>query len=236
MPYMTRTDVLQDLASNGRDYSSERLHELAVELDLLVSDVFVVAGRTPPRHLLPPARDPKVLRDFTYRVTYCEHDSLAPLEEFVSALASAAPAPTAAQPVEIEDAPPDAKGFAAILAGLMRNRGFGIYQLPFTGLSLATIRVMLARDSHLREQVESMAGPLGWTFDDLAALANTPQGPVNNHPGLCRHVGQVYVAAIPLTTDQLVVAAREADRLSGRVDHGMWRPVTLHDAKDRCRA
>lgn len=111
MPYMTRTDVLQDLAGNGRDYRSERLHELAVELDLLVSDVFVfafvfvvvvvvvVAGRTPP-HMVPPTRDPKVLRDFTYRVTYCEHASLAPLEEFVSALALAAPAPAAAQLVE----------------------------------------------------------------------------------------------------------------------------------------
>ncbi|MFC8850312.1 MULTISPECIES: hypothetical protein [unclassified Micromonospora] len=30
----------------------------------------------------------------------------------------------------------------------------------------------------------------------------------------------------PRTTEQLVRAAREADRLSAREDHGAWRPVS----------
>ncbi|MFA1549847.1 hypothetical protein [Actinomadura chokoriensis] len=35
---------------------------------------------------------------------------------------------------------------------------------------------------------------------------------------------RVYGAAVPLTTTQLIQAAAEADRLSGREDQGAWCP------------
>ena len=41
----------------------------------------------------------------------------------------------------------------------------------------------------------------------------------------CHHLGQVYIAAIHLTTEQLIEAAKQADRLSVREDQGAWRPV-----------
>lgn len=47
---------------------------------------------------------------------------------------------------------------------------------------------------------------------------------------LCHHVGRVYIAATPLTTTQLMQACVEADRMSGRLDEGVWKPW----AEDRC--
>jgi len=69
-----------------------------------------------------------------------------------------------------------------------------------------------------------MAGPLGWTFEDLLAVAGKPLGDWGVAGTLCRHVGKVYVAAIPLTSEQLFQAAIEADRLSSREHHGAWKP------------
>jgi len=48
----------------------------------------------------------------------------------------------------------------------------------------------------------------------------------------CHHLGRVYVAAIPLTTTQLIEAAKQADRLSARPDQGVWRPVAQGFAKE----
>ncbi|MFC7531709.1 hypothetical protein [Actinoplanes sp. GCM10030250] len=36
----------------------------------------------------------------------------------------------------------------------------------------------------------------------------------------------MYLAAVPLTTEQLMEAAKQADRLTGRRDHGIFRPWT----------
>ncbi|WP_158230469.1 hypothetical protein [Pseudofrankia asymbiotica] len=51
-------------------------------------------------------------------------------------------------------------------------------------------------------------------------------------PTLCRHVGLVYMAAVPLGTDQLIEAALEADRSSARIDRGAWQPVNYF--RDPC--
>lgn len=214
---MTRTDVLRDLVANGQNYGPARLYELAAELELLASDLFVIAGQPVPAHLLPPARDPEVVREFTYRVTYCNHEQLAALKEFILSLASESPAPTP----EMRPAPPCTDRFAEILAGFMRNRGLGIGEMPFTGLSQSTIRGMLNGRWHNMQQLKAMAGPLGWRFRDLAAVAGEPLVSFGDCSTLCHHFGAVYVAAIPLTTDQVIQALPEA----GRVHHGVWRPV-----------
>jgi hypothetical protein len=99
--------------------------------------------------------------------------------------------------------------------------------MPFTGLSKSTINGMLKEGRRNLQQLKAMAGPLGWRFEDLAAVAGEPLGTFNDCSVLCRHAGRVYVAAIPLTADQLKRAAVEADRLSGRIDHGAWQPVVM---------
>jgi hypothetical protein len=53
---------------------------------------------------------------------------------------------------------------------------------------------------------------------------SVPLGLYNDCSTVCHHVGRAYMAAIPLTTSQVVQAAEEADRLSGRPDHGAWQP------------
>jgi hypothetical protein len=48
----------------------ERADEPAAELGLFAYDTFVIAGRWVPADLLPPTRDHKIMREFTYRLTY----------------------------------------------------------------------------------------------------------------------------------------------------------------------
>lgn len=79
---------------------------------------------------------------------------------------------------------------------------------------------------HRLSQLQAVAGPLGWSTEDLATLAGEPLQPLEYGPMFCHHVGAVFLAAVPRTTDQLVQAAREADRLSARQDHGAWQPVS----------
>ncbi|MFJ8104819.1 hypothetical protein [Streptomyces sp. NPDC096132] len=222
---MRRAEVLRELVAQGRSHSPERIHELAADLGLLAADLFVIAGRPVPAHLLPPARDAEVLREFTYRVTFCGHAQLASLQEFVLSQASAGPGPAPEVPHDARSAPSGTDRFADILDGFLRNRGLGIRELPFAGLSVSTIRGMLGGRFHNLQQLKAMAGPLGWTLEDLAAVAGEPLGGFGDCSTLCHHVGRVYLAAIPLTTAQLVRAAAEADRLSGREDRGAWRPA-----------
>ncbi|MGW9212310.1 hypothetical protein ACWGR4_35770 [Embleya sp. NPDC055664] len=232
---MTRTDVLRDLVVSGRTFDVARLGAVAAELGLPVSDVFVLAGQPVPARLLPPVRSAEALETFAYNVTFCGHAQLAVLEGFVSALAAGSRAPGAESMEETATVPevgsspvsttsPGVDGFARILAGLMANRGFGREELPFTGLSQSTIRRMLHGHGGSSQSVEAMSAVLGWTFVDLAAVADVPVRPFSSCAVLCHHVGRVYVAAIPLTTAQLVRAAEEADRLSGRIDQGVWKP------------
>ncbi|MFF5257643.1 hypothetical protein ACFY4C_01760 [Actinomadura viridis] len=225
---MTWAESLRDLKTTAREHDPAELRRLAAELDLPVSDMFVVAGRPVPEHLLPPVRDRQVMREFAYRMTFCDHAQLESLEGFVSALPSgAAPTRVPGEPQEVTPVPPGTDGFAPILAGLMRNRGFGVRELPFTGLARSTINLMLRGRWHNLKQLKAMAGPLGWRLEDLAAVAGEPLGTFDDCSTLCHHTGRVYIAAIPLTTDQLKQAAVEADRLSGRIDQGAWRPVVM---------
>ncbi|MEU7867119.1 hypothetical protein [Dactylosporangium sp. NPDC049140] len=227
---MTRTEVLRDLLSYGRDYDTPRLEELAAELGLPVADVLVVAGHPVPGRLLPPDRDREVMEAFTYCVTYCNHPQLASLREFLLALPDEGATP---EPRLARD-PADPDPFPAILHGLMRNRGFGVYEFPFVGLSISTIAGMLRGKWHKLGQLQQVAGPLGWSVEDLATLAGEPLQPLEHRPMFCHHVGAVFLAAVPRTTEQLVRAAREADRLSARVDHGIFHPVSqgIYDCPD----
>jgi hypothetical protein len=219
---MTRTQVLRDLLDNGRDCDPRRLEGLASELGLPVADVLVVAGHPVPAHLLPPDRDMDVMRAFAYRVTYCNHPQLAALREFLLAQPGTGAAP------EMRPArdPADPDPFPAVLDGLMRNRGFGVREFPFVGLSRSTIRGMLGGAWHRLFQLQAVAGPLGWSVEDLAGLAGEPLHVLEYGPMFCHHLGAVFLAAVPCTTEQLVRAAREADRLSAREDHGAWQPVS----------
>ncbi|MEV0398279.1 hypothetical protein [Polymorphospora rubra] len=219
---MTRSKVLRNLLNNGRDYDTPRLEEIAAKLGLPVADVLVVGGHPVPGYLLPPDRDRDVLRAFTYRVTFCNHLQLGALREFLLALPNEGMAPG---PRSARD-PADPDPFPAVLDGLMRNRGFGVREFPFVGLSMSTIRGMLGGAWHRLSQLQAVAGPLGWSTADLAALAGEPLQPLDYGPMFCHHVGAVFLAAVPCTTEQLVRAAREADRLSARKDHGAWQPVS----------
>lgn len=63
-----------------------------------------------------------------------------------------------------------------MLGALIRNRGFGIRELPFMGLSLSTLYRMVSRwdpSPHRRQQLSGVAGPLGWTLPDLLPVAWT---------------------------------------------------------------
>jgi hypothetical protein len=227
---MTRAAILRDLLDNGRDGDTSRLEAVAVELGLPVADVLVVAGHPVPGHLLPPDRDPDVLRAFGYRVTYCHHPQLAELRELLLAMPDEGDAPEP-QPARDPSAPDP---FPAVLHGLLRNRGFGVREFPFVGLSMSTIRGMLGGAWHQLPQLQAVAGPLGWKTEDLAVLAGEPLRPLDHGPMFCHHVGAVFLAAVPRTTAQLVRAAREADRLSAREDHGAWQPVSpgIHGCPD----
>ena len=213
---MTRTEVLRDLLDNGRDLSTARLTQLAAELGLPLADVLLVGGHPVPGRLLPPDRDREVMREFAYRVTYCHHAQLASLREFLLAL----PDVDAASETRPARNRADTDPFPAVLQGLMANRGFGRKEFPFVGLSMSTIRGMLAGTWHKLSQLQAMAGPLAWRTADLAALAGEPLRPLAHGPLFCRHVGAVFLAAVPRTTEQLVHATHEADRLNRRVDRG----------------
>jgi hypothetical protein len=114
----------------------------------------------------------------------------------------------------------------------MRNRGLETDRFPFAGLSQSTIRGMLHGRCHTHGQLFAMAGPLGWAVEDLSVVAGETPENHGRDPILCRHVGLVYLAAVPLGTEQLIQAAREADRLSARVDRGVWKPVNYF--RDPC--
>jgi hypothetical protein len=221
---VTRAEILRDLLVNGHSRSYENLHELAGELGLPAADVFVIAGQPVPARLLPPARDAETFHAFTYRVTFCNHAQLAALESFVLSLPRSGGEPASAGPIAPAAAPPGAERFPAILDGLMRNRGFGVRNMPFTGLSVSTIHGMVNGRWYSAHQVKAMAGPLGWACEDLIAVAGQLRGDSTVRGTLCRHVGKVYTATVPLTSGQMFQAAVEADRLSGREDHGAWKP------------
>jgi hypothetical protein len=232
-----RGDILRDLAQHGTGSAPERCMEIATELGLLASDTLAIAGHQVPAELLPPQRDAPVMKEFAYRASFCDHTQMAALIDYIRAL-PAAPAdllkPTG--PERKVYAQPGAGPFAAILDGLMRNRGFGPKELPFMGLSLSTIRGSMLtydrRDEHRWFQLSSMTGPLGWRFEDLTAVADEPPSDRPSYAMHCHHLGQVYIAAIHHTTEQLIEIAKEADRLSRRPDQGAWRPVAQGFAKE----
>jgi hypothetical protein len=85
---------------------------------------------------------------------------------------------------------------------------------------------MLRGAWHRLPQLQAVAGPLGWRTADLAVLAGEQMHPLDHGPILCQHYGAVYLAAVHCTTDQVVHAARMADQLSARKDHGAWQPVS----------
>ncbi|MFE2069053.1 hypothetical protein ACFXDH_42900 [Streptomyces sp. NPDC059467] len=67
---------------------------------------------------------------------------------------------------------------------------------------------------------------------DLFAVADEPYSEELRPVLHCHHLGRVFAAAVPLSTAQLVEAAEEADRLSVREDHGVWRPVSQGFAEE----
>jgi len=234
---MERSDILSDLAQRGPDTAPERCAKIAADLDLLTSDTLTIAGHPVPAELLPPQRDARVMKEFAYRASYCNHAQMAALTDFIRTLpaAPADPSPPA-EPDRKVYAAANAGHFAAILDGLMRNRGFGPKELPFMGLSLATIYGSMLthdrRDEHRWFQLSNMAGPLGWRFEDFTAIADEPPSERARYAMHCHHLGQVYIAAIHHTTEQLIEITKEADRLSERPDQGAWRPVANGFAKE----
>ena len=221
----------------GTDTTPERCAQIAADLDLLGSDALTIAGHPVPAELLPPQRDTRVMKEFAYRASYCNHAQMSALIDFIRALPAAPFDPaTPTDPDPKVYAAQDAGHFATILVGLMRNRGFGPRELPFMGLSLATIYSgMLThdrRDEHRWFQLSNMAGPLGWRFEDLTVIADEPPSDRGRYAMHCHHLGRVYIAAIRHTTEQLIEIAKQADQLSQRSNHGAWRPVADGFAKE----
>ncbi|MFD8705359.1 hypothetical protein ACFV1W_22550 [Kitasatospora sp. NPDC059648] len=208
---MERAEILSSLAASGTDTAPERLTELADELDIPAADLLVVAGHPVPAELLPPERDAKVMRQFAYRVSHCNHSQLALLEGFVRSLPRVAASAPFVQPTSPYHRPAET-GFGAELSGLIRNRGFGIRELPFTGLSLSTLFGMVSSrepSPHRRYQLCALAGPLGWTLSDLFAVANEPHTGEIRPVQHCHHPGRVFAAVVSLTTAQLIEAAAD---------------------------
>jgi hypothetical protein len=234
---MERADRLRDLAARGADTDPACCAELAARLGMLVSDLLVVAGHPVPADLVPPERDARVMKEFAYSASFCDHAQMAALADFIRLPPGAAPLPSLppAAPRKVYWRP-EASYLATVLDKLMRNRGFGPWELPFTGLSMSTIFGLLSGRPAEHEQkwfqLSAMAGPLGWRFEDLLAVAGEPFSERKRYALHCHHLGQVFVAAIGLTTGQLVEAARQADRLSGRVSQGAWRPVAQGFARE----
>ncbi|MEU8840386.1 hypothetical protein AB0D97_14830 [Streptomyces roseus] len=124
---------------------------------------------------------------------------------------------------------PAESGLGAVLNGLIRNRGFSVRELPFVALSRSTLHRMVADwgpSPHRRHELGAMAGVLGWRLSDLFAVFGEPYSPDFRPPVLCRHVGRVFEAAVPLVASQVVECAREAERLSARVSPDAWQPVS----------
>jgi hypothetical protein len=197
---------------------------------VLVSDLLVVAGHPVPADLRPPERDPRVLKEFAYRAAYCDHVQMAALVDFIRLPPETAPDPSLPPPAPRKvHWRPEASYLATVLDGLMRNRGFTPWELPFMGLSMSTVFGLLsgrpAEQQHRWFQLSQMAGPLGWKFEDLLAVTGEPVPERRGYAMHCHHLGQVFVAAIGLTTGQLIEAAKQADRLSGRQNQGAWRPA-----------
>ncbi|MFI9784963.1 hypothetical protein ACIHEI_15860 [Kitasatospora sp. NPDC051984] len=112
---------------------------------------------------------------------------------------------------------------------MIHNRGFGLRELPFMGLSRSTLPSMVESwepSPHHRYQLCAIAGPLGWTLPDLFAVADEPYSEEFRPVMHCHHLGRVFTAAVHLTTAQLIETATEADRLSARQDEGVWQPVS----------
>lgn len=198
---------------------------------MLVSDVLVIAGHPVPADLLPPERDARVMREFGYRAASCDHSQMAALVDFIHRPPDTAPVPLMPpEPPRKVFWHPERSYLATVLDGLIRNRGFTPYELPFMALSMSTVTMMLsgrpAEPGHRWFQLSQMAGPLGWRLGDLLAVAGDPLPEHKASRMHCHHLGQVFVAAIGLTTGQLIEAAREANRLSGRRNQGAWRPVS----------
>lgn len=220
--------ILSSLAASGTDTAPQRLTELATELHIPAADLLVVAGHPVPTELLPPERDAGVMKQFAYRVSHCNHSQLAALEAFVRSLPRAAAPEPFVQPGWPGRRPAETR-LAAVFVALIRNRGFGMRELPFMGLSFSTLLGMAWRwdpSPHRRQQLCAVAGPLGWTLPDLFAVADEPYSPELRPMLHCRHLGRVFAAAVPLTTAQLIRSAKEADRLSVREDRGAWQPVS----------
>ncbi len=231
---MERAIILSSLAASGTGTAPQRLADLAAELGIRVADLLVVAGHPVPSELLPPERDARVMRQFAYRVSHCDHSRLAALEAFVRSL----PRVTAPGPFVQPSWPgrrPAETRLATVLGALIRNRGFGVRELPFMGLSLSTLYGMVWRcdpSPHRRQQLSAVAGPLGWTLPDLFAVADEPYREEIRPMLHCHHLGRVFAAAVPLTTAQLIETAKEADRLSVREDRGAWQPVSQGFAEE----
>ncbi|MFF2011259.1 hypothetical protein ACFVWY_19605 [Streptomyces sp. NPDC058195] len=225
---MERTTTLRRLVANGTGTAPQRLTGLATGLGIPAADLLVIAGHPVPTELLPPGRDAEALRRFAYSAGHCDHARLAELRAFVSSL----PRPAVVEPFVRPTWPghrPAATRVAAVLRDLLRNRGFGLRELPFLGLSRSTLLAMVRRcdpGPYRARQLSALAGPLGWRLPDLFAVADEPYPPGLRPMVHCHHLGRVFEAAVPLSTARLIEATAEADRLSAREEHGVWQPVS----------
>ncbi|RSM84893.1 hypothetical protein DMH04_18675 [Kibdelosporangium aridum] len=209
---MTRAEVLQDLLANGTEHSSGTLRRSAAELDLPLADLLVIAGHPVPAHLRPPERDPEAVYAFINRGTYFSHSQLASLKDFVVSLAEERPAVEAVESAALIRKP---SGSGEIVTGFIQNRGFPVDRLHYvTALAKSTIRRLLHGSPIGPRALRVVAFLLGWRFADLAVVAGVEPEPGEVVRGLpCHHLGQVFIAAIPLTTEQLWQAVAEADRI-----------------------
>lgn len=225
---MERTDILGTLVASGTGTTPEALAELAVEFDIPLADLLVIAGHPVPAELLPPKRDAALMKRFAHHVSHCDHARLASLEGFVRSLPHLeAPGPYV-QPVSAFFMPAEG-GLGSVFNGLIRNRGFSIKELPYLPLSLSTLRGMV-RDwppsPHRRHQLCAVAGPLGWWLPDLFAVVGEPYSADFRPPVLCRHAGGVFRAAVSLTEAQLAECVQQMERLGAREDRAAWQPVS----------
>lgn len=225
---MQRADLIRDLVVRGTETSADRCRDLAAELGLLVSDVLTIAGHPVPPELLPPDRDARVFKAVALKFCICDHETMPALLDFIRDL----PVP-ALDPTPRADADrkvftrPDAGHFARILDGFLRNRGFTHANLPFMGLARSTIVGAMLSEDHRSEhrwfQLSQMAGPLGWRFEDFIVVADEPRVGRLRYAMHCHHAGELCVAAVPLSTEQLVEVGKHADRLNARRDPGILR-------------
>lgn len=117
---MERTAILRSLAASGTGTAPQRLIALAAELDIPAADLLVVAGHAVPAELLPPERDARVMRQFAYGVSYCDHAQLGALEAFVRSLPRVASPEPFVQPPLPGRRPAETRLAAAL--GALRRR------------------------------------------------------------------------------------------------------------------